>query len=271
MVATTIKHALEQAARFSGLHKSQCSKMLQCHPNVAVYTLESLSKKQARQVSKALHTLKALPWKIAIVIESTLQPRASLMPANAQTLNHGQGFVIGPQWTNIVLLLHDILIPLRPIPFYSQRYCRVHALTYRSEHDLVVDYLEQCELEASIGADARREVIVLTDSGYDDTKMQQAIAATQGQFLMALHKTRRVTSQRLSLTTPKAKQWCGIAPFFCNHRGLKGKTIGIATHGTKRKRMEFRIRDTIGSLRYVGQVPWVCSERRKRPEGRRTY
>ena len=43
----------------------------------------------------------------------------------------------------------------------------------------------------------------------------------------------------------------------------------ILTNGTKRKRMEFRTRDTIGSLRYVGQVQLVCSEPRKRPDGRR--
>ena len=35
--------------------------------------------------------------------------------------------------------------------------------------------------------------------------------------------------------------------------------------------MEFRTRDTIGYLRYVGQVQLVCSELRKRPEGRRKY
>ena len=41
--------------------------------------------------------------------------------------------------------------------------------------------------------------------------------------------------------------------------------------GLKRKRMEFRTRDTIGYLRYVGQVQLVCSEPRKRPDGRRKY
>jgi len=41
----TRKHSLEEAARFSGLHKSQFSKMLKAHSNIAVYTLESLSKK----------------------------------------------------------------------------------------------------------------------------------------------------------------------------------------------------------------------------------
>src|SRR5947208_2370230 len=41
MVATR-KHSLEEAARFSGRHKSQFSKMLKAHSKVAVSTLESL-------------------------------------------------------------------------------------------------------------------------------------------------------------------------------------------------------------------------------------
>src|SRR5713101_6303349 len=164
MVVTT-KHSLEEAARFSGLHKSQFSKMLKAHSNVAVYTLESLSKKQAKHVAKARQKLKELPWDIAIVVESTLQHRASLHPENAKTFNHGQGFVVGHQWTNIVLLLHDTLIPLRPIPFYSQRYCRDHKLPYRTEHDRVVEYIEQLHLEDYIGAYDPRQVVVLTESG----------------------------------------------------------------------------------------------------------
>jgi hypothetical protein len=109
------------------------------------------------------------------------------------------------------------------------------------------------------------------DSGYDNKKIQQAIAAKQWYFLMALCKTRSVKSERLYLTTPTSKQWCGIATFFRNHRWLKWQTIGITTHGRKRKRMEFRTRDTMGYLRYVGRVQLVCSEPRKRPEGRRKY
>ena len=63
----------------------------------------------------------------------------SLYPENAKTFNHGKGYVIGHQWTNIVLVLGDMLIPLRPIPFYSKRYCQAHDLTYQSEHERVVD------------------------------------------------------------------------------------------------------------------------------------
>jgi hypothetical protein len=270
MVATR-KHSLEEAARFSGLHKSQFSKMLKAHSHIAVYTLERLSKQQAKQVAKARQKWTDLPWEIAIVVDSTLQHRASLHPENAKTFNHGQGFVIGHQWTNIVLLLQDVLIPLRPIPFYSQRYCREHQLTYRTEHDRVVEYLEQLRLEDYIGAYDPRQVVVLTDSGYDSKKIQQAIAAKPWHFIIALGKTRSVQSATLAPTTPKAKQWCHIAAFFRNHRWLKWQTIRLPTKGTKRKRMEFRARDTIGYLRYVGRVQLVCSEPRNRPEGRRKY
>jgi hypothetical protein len=271
LMVVTRKHSLEEAARFSGQHKSQFSKMLKAHSHVAVSTLERLSKHQAKQVAKARHKLQELPWDIAIVVDSTLQHRASLHPENTKTFNHGQGFVVGHQWTNIVLLLHDRLIPLRPIPFYSQRYCREHKLPYRTEHDRVVESIDQLHLEDYIGAYDPRQVVVLTDSGYDNKKSQKAIAAKPWHFIIALRKTRSVTSPTRALTTPQAQPWCHIAPFFRNHRWLKWQTVRIPTNGTKHKRMEFRTRDTIGYLRYVGQVQLVCSELRRRPEGRRKY
>ena len=116
MVVTT-KHALEEAARFSRLHKSLFSNMLQAHAKVAITTLESRSTTQARQFAKALARRNGLPWKIVLLIDSTLQHRASLSPENAKTFHHGKGYVIGHQWTNIVLVLGDMLMPLRPIPF----------------------------------------------------------------------------------------------------------------------------------------------------------
>jgi hypothetical protein len=270
MVATR-KPALEEAARFSGLHQSQCSKRLKAHSKVAVYTLESLSKKPAKPGAPARQKLTELPWDIALIVESTLQQRASLPPENAKTCNHGPGLVVGHQWTNIVLLLHDMLIPLRPIPSSSQRYGRAHKLEYRTEHALVVDSLQTLQLEASIGSYDPRAVVVLTDSGYDKKKIQKAIAAKPWHFISALGKTRRVQSAKWDLPTPKSKQWGHSAMFFRNHRWLKWTPIRITTHGTKRKRMAFRTRDTIGYLRYVGQVHLVCSEGRKRPDGRRTY
>ena len=197
MVVTT-KHSLEEAARFSGLHQSLFSKLLKSHSRVAVTTLESLSKTQARQFAKALARRNGLPWKIVIIIDSTLQHRASLHPENAKTFNHGKGYVIGHQWTNIVLLLGDILIPLRPIPFYSKRYCQTHSLVYQSEHEHVVTYLRTLDLEDYIGSYDRREVLVLADSGYDNKKIEKAIGDKGWHFIIALGKTRSVKSQALS-------------------------------------------------------------------------
>lgn len=123
LMVVTRKHSLEEAARFSGLNKSPFSKFLKYHANVAISTLEDLSKKQAKQLSKMLKYLHGLPWKMALLIDRTLQPRASVHPENSKKFNHGQGFVIGHQWTNIVLIINDMLIPLPPIPDDSQQYC----------------------------------------------------------------------------------------------------------------------------------------------------
>ena len=270
MVATT-KHSLTEAARFSGLHPSLFAKLLQSHAQVAITTLESLSKTQARQFAKTLARVKGLPWKIVIIIDATLQHRASLHPENAHTFKHGKGYVIGHQWTNVVLVLGDMLIPLKPIPFYSKRYCQAHELTYRSEHERVVAYLRALDLEDYIGTYDRREVLVLADSGYDDKKIEQTIAAKDWHFIIALSKTRSVKSEALYLSTSPSRQWCHIDTFFRRHRRLKWDTIRLATSGNKRKRMDVRVRHTSGYLRYVGKVELVCSEQRHRPEGRRKY
>jgi hypothetical protein len=270
MVVTT-KHSLQEAARFSGLHPSLFSKMLHAHAKVATTTLDSLSKTQARQFAKTLERVTGLPWKIVIIIDATLQHRASLHPENAKTFHHGKGYVIGHQWTNIVLILGDMLIPLRPIPFYSKRYCQTHKLTYHSEHARVVEYLRMLDLEDYIGSYDRREVLVLADSGYDDKKIEHAIADKGWNFIIALRKTRSVKSEALALTTPQSRQWCHIDTFFRRHRRLKWSTIRLATSGNKRKRMDVRVRHTSGSLRSVGKVELVCSEMRNRPDGRRKY
>ena len=270
MVATT-KHSLEEAARFAAMNKSQFSKFLKFHHQLSVYTLESLSKTQSRHLSKVLKRCQGLPWKAVILTDATLQGRCSLHAKNTQRFNHGQGFVIGHQWTNIVLMINEILIPLPPIAFYSRSYCREKGMDYLSEHERVVTYLTHLNLEDYIGSHDPHDVVVLADSGYDDKKIEGAISEKKWSFIIALNKTRSVKSEHLYATTPKSKQWSQIDLFFRNHRRLKWQTIRLMTNGQKRKRMEFRIRHTMGYLRDVGKVYLVCSEPRKRPAGRRKY
>lgn len=112
---------------------------------------------------------------------------------------------------------------------------------------------------------------MLADSGYDNKKIENAIAANGWNCIIALGKTRNVKAEALALTTLTSQQWCHIDTFFRRHRRLKWNTIRLATNGHKRKRMAFRVRHTSGDLRYVGKVELVCSELRNRPDGRRKY
>jgi hypothetical protein len=185
------KHSITAAAKFSGLQTSQFSRFLKNHPDTAVYQLDQLSKKQASQFSPAINALSdgQLPWHVAIIIDSTIQHRSSLHSENVKRFNHGKGFQIGHQWTNIVLLINDKLIPLVPIPFYTKNYCRKHRIKYKTENALVVDYIEHLNLFEYIGDHDPNQVVVLADSGYDDRKIENAILKKNWHFIIALKKT----------------------------------------------------------------------------------
>jgi len=273
LMIETRKHSLQEAARFWGMNKSQFSRFLKKHSEIAVYTLDDLSKRQAKQFSKVLKWLAkgSLQWKIAILIDSTIQHRSTLHTDNAKKFNHGKGFVIGHQWTNIVLLINGVIIPLPPIAFHTKKYCRENKLKYKTENVLVIEYINNLELADYVGNHDPDEVVVLADSGYDDKRIENAIAGKKWNFIIALNKTRSVKSEKENANTPKSKGWTHIAEFFKTHRRPGWQTVRIPTNSSKRKRMEFRIRQIIGYLRYVGRVQLICSEFKKRRNGRRKY
>jgi len=212
-----------------------------------------------------------LPWKIAVIADITIQRRSSLNTGNAQRFNHGKGFVIGHQWTNIVLIINELIIPLPPIAFYSKKYCRENNLNYKKEHESVVEYITNLELEDHIGHHNPKEVIVLADSAYDDKRIENAIAERKWKFIIFLNKTRSVKSEKEYSNTPKSRGWIHVAAFFKNQRRIGWKTIRIFTNSPKRKRMEFRIRHIIGHLSHVGKVQLICSEFKKRSKRRIKY
>ncbi len=275
LMVSVRKHSLSAAARFSGLQTSQFSRLLKNHPDVAVYQLNQLSKKQARQFAAAIEFLSSgrLPWQAAILIDSTIQHRFSLHSDNVKRFNHGKGFQIGHQWTNIVLLINDKLIPLAPIPFHSKSYCRKHKIAYETENALVVEYIENLNLVDYIGDHDPKHVVVLADSGYDDRKIEISILKKRWHFIIALNKNRGVKSKNSYLSTPKSKGWSQVAQLYNDHRSVGWQTIRIfkIQNRSKKKRMEFRIRQIKGYLRYVGYVLLICSQFKKRPGGRLKY
>ncbi len=273
LMVETRKHSLDFASTLSGLDKSQFCRWLKTHHDLAASTLETLSKRQAKQYAGVVDSLEGLPWKVAVLVDLTMQQRSSLKAENVQRFNHGHGYVIGHQWTNILLVFNGILIPLPPIPFYTKAYCRDHDLEYRTEHEHLIDYLSALDLEAYLGKHRASEVVVIADSGYDDRYVEKCMVSQGWHFLLALKSTRSVKSQPQFETTSRSTGWNQVALFFQNQRRLSWETVRFMTKGPQRKkRMEFRIRHTLGVLRYVGEVQLVCSEwKKKRPEGRRKY
>ncbi|MCP4403387.1 MAG: transposase [bacterium] len=271
LLVSTRKHSLRHAAEVSGLHSSQFSRLLCHHEQAMADALAHLSKRQARRLVAALKTMKGLPWSIALLIDSTLQGRAGLHTENSQHFNHGCGYMIGHQWTNIALLLNDCLIPLPPIPFYTKKYCKEHKLRYKTEHDRIVEYLKALDLEEYVGAYTPESVVVIMDSGYDAKKIQNTILAKGWHFLGALKSTRGVKSPAQYANTPRSKGWTQISEFFRTHRRLGWQTISLPEKPGTTTRKEFRARHTRGWLKGVGPVNLVCSAWKKRRHGRRKY
>ncbi|MCP4552772.1 MAG: transposase, partial [Bacteroidetes bacterium] len=197
-MASSRTHTLTAAARFSDSSKSRFHYFLKDNSEIAVYTLSKLSKKQARKFSKVNKGLSdgKLPWNIAISVDATFLNRSSLHTQNSKRFNHGKGFVVGHQWTNIVIHINDKVIPLPPIPFYTKKYCKQNGIEYQTENTRVAEYLSQLSLEEYIGLHAPEKVVVLADSGYDDHKIQKAIAGKNWKFIIALKSTRGVKSEK---------------------------------------------------------------------------
>ena len=273
LMTSARKHSLKAAGQFVGLHSSQFSRFLLNHQDLAKASLSHLSRKQSKIMAKRMRFLanNRLPWKMAILIDSTLQTRFSRHSDNAKRFNHGAGFVIGHRWTNIVFSIDGQVIPLPPIPFHSRRYCRSNKIQYQTENALVCEYLRELNLEECIGVHDPKHVVVLADSGYDTKDIEKTIASKKWHYIIALKKKRTVKTVKMYAETTKSKGWLQVAILFKSYRCLKWSTVRVPVNSTRKKRMEFRIRQITGYLRNVGKTQLICSEFKKRPQGRRKY
>ena len=248
--------------------------MLKNNADKAVFALSELSKKQARQFSKINNGLSTgkLPWNIAILIDATFLNRSSLHTDNSKRFNHGKGFVVGHQWTNIVLQINDKVIPLAPIAFYTKKYCKRNGIEYQTENTKVAQYLSQLSLQEYIGTHAPEKVVVLADSGYDDQKIQKTIAAKQWHFIIALKSTRAVKTEKQYRTTKKTEDWKSVTVTFKDNRKIGWKTIRAPKNGGTKKRTEFRVRQITGYLKNFGKAQLICSQfKTKSNNGKRKH
>ena len=170
------KHTLRWAVEVAGGGTSSYSRFLSDHPDLAWQSLILISRRTARRLAKKQKLLvKGAPWTVGVLIDATIHPRSSLKVQSAQRFNHGEGFVVGHQWTNIVLLIAGQVIRLPPIAFMTKAECKERGVTYKTEHDRVIDYLRELKLSEWIGQHMPSKVVVMTDSGYDSKKLAKAV------------------------------------------------------------------------------------------------
>lgn len=264
------KHSQTFAEAVSGLDQSQFSRLLSGHLDVAVQSLQTLAKAAGNSLAKGRKPLIAgVDWTVGIIIDATLHPRSSLHVHNAQRFNHGQGFVVGHQWTNILLYINGKVIPLPPIPFWSKNECKQRGVKYKTEHERLKEYLADLNLAELIGLYDPEEIVVLTDSGYDDKQLQRTILARGWDFLGAIKVNRgsKTRSEHKSGTTT----WRQVGDlFWASRKQAPWNTVRVDVDGGK-KRRKFRARKLVGLIKGVAHdVALVCSEKSGRT-GRRYF
>ena len=264
LMCEAAKHTLERASRVSGLHKAQFSRLLSRHIDLARQSLTGLSQKIARTIAESRRIL--IPhtnWSILLIVDATLHRRSSLHVHNSQRFNHGEGFVVGHQWTNIVLLINDRVIPLPPIAFLSKNECKRRGVEYVSEHDRLFGYLKELSLGLWVGAYRASEVVVLMDAGYSNKKLLRLIHGRGWAFVCALKSNRNVRS--IHAQDAQSRRWQKVKDlFWATRKHAPWETIRDANRGKRKLRKEFRARRLVGYLKGITcKVALVCSEKSK--------
>jgi hypothetical protein len=163
------------------------------------------------------------------------------------------------------------MIPLPPIPFYTVKYCRKNSMKYKTSHERLIEYINSLNLKEYIGMHNEDDVAVLTDSGFDNKDIQNTVRRKRWHFICALKSSRGVKPEAKYTRAKNSVPWDGIGIFYRNNRKLPWSTVRILTDGPKKKRKEFRIRHTEVFLKGVGKIISVCSEFKKKRDGRRIH
>jgi len=217
-----------------------------------------LNRQCKRRLKSILRKRKSLipgsPWTIALIIDATLHERSSRHTDNAQRFNHGQGWIVGHQWTNLLLLINGQRIPLPPIPFLTHEKCKELGQEYKTEPKRIIESLKKRDWKSLLPAVQSREILVLSDSGYDNKSLQRFILSQGWGFLGSIKKSRSVRTQ--------TQGWQSVVELFQNTR-KKGpwQTIRHTANGGKKRKL-VNLRTLIGSLKGVpSEVAIVSAEK----------
>ena len=250
------KHTQANAAKISKKDNSLFSNLLSTNINFSKQVLNRAVRRNLKRLAKNRKKIfRNEIWSIVIIIDATLHKRSSRHTSNSQVFNHGKGYIVGHQWTNIGIMINNQFIPLPPIPFYTRKECKIRKISYETEHEKVSKYIKYLSLKTVLGMDIDpSEVVLLLDSGYDCKSIQEAILSRKWDFVSSIRSRRSVSN--------KSRGWINILRYFQDGR-RPFKSVRIKSYrGKKVSFKKYSYKQQVGYLKDIhSRVMLVCSKR----------
>jgi hypothetical protein len=183
LMLETKGHQARQAARLSGKHESCFSRMLS-RPDNLIIAKGCLNRSVRRRLERRKDSEKgARPM---ILIDSTLVGRRGRKVENAGFYKLGKRTIRGHKIVNFVLVIGQDLIPLSAVAHYSKEYCEENGFTYRTENELIIDWLNWLHYSGLFPKEYIKHLHFVCDAGYDAWKVQKAFNRIGCHFTMCV-------------------------------------------------------------------------------------
>lgn len=239
------RHDFRVASNLMGLHESRFSSLLN-DPHTPELSRDLLN----RVVRRRLKRIKRINGRLVFIIDATILGRRGKKVENVRRYHTGSGLSKGHKFVNFVVLDGDMVVPLASIPVLTKKYARETNLKYRSEPDIVVEWVELLREKGPFSAEDLRQSVFLLDSGYDAKKIQHVIKGIGADFVMALKSSRIINGKQVKELFRATRRW------------LAWESIRLHVgSGNKKSRRTYSIRTAReANMKGFGLVHVVCSK-----------
>lgn len=239
------RHDLRVASNLTGLHESRFSNLLNA-PRTPELSRDLLN----RATRRHLRRIKRIEGRLVFIIDATILGRRGKKVENVRRYHTGNGLAKGHKFVNFVVLDGDVVVPIASVPVLTKKYARESRLKYRSEIDIVVDWIKSLREKELFSAEGLSSAVFLLDSGYDAKKIQRAIMEIGADFVMALKSSRTINGKRVKELFRTTRRW------------LSWESIRLHVgSGNKRSRRTYSVRTAReANMKGFGLVHVVCSK-----------
>ena len=188
------RHSFRQAGQILGPHESRFCALMN-DPETPKTSKSILSRTLRRRIAR----MKKFKGRLTFIIDATIKKRRGKNVENIRRYHHGSGLVMGQKFVNFVILDEcGNVVPIESIPVYTMKYCLKNGIKYRTEIDVVVDWLKEFPSTNLISQKQIDSAVFLLDAGYDAKEIQKEIKAMGSDFVMALKSSRTVNGRQVA-------------------------------------------------------------------------